>query len=440
MSFVFVLNQDGSPLDPCPPARARRLLTAGRAVVDRLYPFTIRLRAAVADPSTSTYQLKVKPGSRYTGLGIVRGDGRVVWAGEIIHRSEQIRLRMTWRKLLRQWRRQRHTRYRKHRYHNRRRAANWLPPSLNHRVLTTLTQARRLCQRCPIAALAIEATPYDEALLRDPSRAVYTQGSLSGYEIRAYLLERDGRQCAYCRRGDVPLQIEHLIPRIRGGSSRLPNLTLACGPCNLKKGSRTAAEFGFPHLHQSIRTAAHQQRSQDKVRPALLRALQPLGLPIEIGTSGQTRYHRVRLGLGLHRIPWLDALCVGASTPEHLDLRGISPLYMRAVGHGSRQMVRNRNTRYRGHRARQRRRDGWQSGDIVVAQVPRGRFAGAHRGRLVMRFGKAKRFGLRVGAQLIDVYAKNLRRLHRADGYDYAFRLGEGGTAAAGDARAEPEA
>ena len=47
---------------------------------------------------------------------------------------------------------------------------------------------------------------------------------------------------------DVPLQIEHLTPRARGGSNRVSNLTLACEPCNVKKGTQTAAEFGFPDL------------------------------------------------------------------------------------------------------------------------------------------------------------------------------------------------
>ncbi|MER6177105.1 RRXRR domain-containing protein, partial [Streptosporangium sp. NPDC001681] len=39
---VFVLDARGHPLDPCHPARARRLPAAGRAVVVRHTPFVIR--------------------------------------------------------------------------------------------------------------------------------------------------------------------------------------------------------------------------------------------------------------------------------------------------------------------------------------------------------------------------------------------------------------
>ena len=44
VSRVFVLDRRGDPLMPCHPARARKLLDKGRAVVVRLHPFTIRLR------------------------------------------------------------------------------------------------------------------------------------------------------------------------------------------------------------------------------------------------------------------------------------------------------------------------------------------------------------------------------------------------------------
>ena len=39
----------------------------------------------------------------------------------------------------------------------------------------------------------------------------------------------------------MPLQIEHLIPLVAGGTSAEDNLWLACPRCNLHKGSRTHA-------------------------------------------------------------------------------------------------------------------------------------------------------------------------------------------------------
>jgi len=81
----------------------------------------------------------------------------------------------------------------------------------------------------------------------------YQQGELAGYEVREYLLEKWGRKCAYSARTNLPLQVEHIIPRSRGGSDLVSNLTLACGGCNQRKGQRTAAEFGFPELEQQAK-------------------------------------------------------------------------------------------------------------------------------------------------------------------------------------------
>ena len=74
----------------------------------------------------------------------------------------------------------------------------------------------------------------------------YQQGELHGYEVREYLLEKFNRTCVYCGVRDVPMEVEHIVPKTRGGSNRVSNLTLSCRPCNQKKGNQTAAEFGYP--------------------------------------------------------------------------------------------------------------------------------------------------------------------------------------------------
>src|SRR5258706_7569632 len=56
--MVFVVDVEKRPLDPCHPARARALLTAGKAAVWRHYPFTLILRRAV--PQAQPHPLRVK--------------------------------------------------------------------------------------------------------------------------------------------------------------------------------------------------------------------------------------------------------------------------------------------------------------------------------------------------------------------------------------------
>ncbi len=72
MSRVFVISSDGHPLDPCHPARARQVLTQGKAAVFRRYPFTIILKNRTAAGSvTHPHRVKLDPGSKTTGIAVV---------------------------------------------------------------------------------------------------------------------------------------------------------------------------------------------------------------------------------------------------------------------------------------------------------------------------------------------------------------------------------
>lgn len=417
--MVFVLSSDGQPLDPCHEARARKLLKTGRAAIWKRYPFTIRLKdRTVAESVTLAHRLKIDPGSVTTGLAIVQeGTKRVVFAAELTHRGKQIREQLLARRGVRRSRRQRTTRYRKPRFANRRRQRGWLAPSLQHRVRTTLTWVRRLARLCPITALSMELVRFDTQLMQDAeiSGVAYQQGELAGYEIREYLLEKWGRTCAYCGQEHVPLQIEHLVPRQRGGSNRVSNLTIACELCNQRKGSQTAAEFGYPHLMAQARQPLNDAAAVNATRWALYRALSALDLPLETGSGGRTKWNRTRQGLA--KAHWADAASVGASTPDHLTLAFASVLLIAAKGHGTRQMC---GTNAAGipirHKRRQKRWYGFQTGDLARAVVPGGKYAGVHVGRVTIR----SRPSFRLNG--IDVHPKYLTLLQRADGYAYTQR------------------
>jgi uncharacterized protein YdaU (DUF1376 family) len=63
--------------------------------------------------------------------------------------------------------------------------------------------------------------------------------------FRDLVLERDGNACVYCGASDIPLQLDHIIPRSRGGSDVPENLAACCKPCNTSKGARTPEEWGI---------------------------------------------------------------------------------------------------------------------------------------------------------------------------------------------------
>ena len=85
----FVLDERKKPLMPCSEKRARQLLEKCRAVVHRLFPFTIRLKDRV-DGETQPVRIKVDPGSKTTGVAVVREHGErqhVLHLAEIKHRG-----------------------------------------------------------------------------------------------------------------------------------------------------------------------------------------------------------------------------------------------------------------------------------------------------------------------------------------------------------------
>jgi 5-methylcytosine-specific restriction endonuclease McrA len=246
VSNVFVLDSKKLPLSPVHPGRARILLSSGKAAVYKRYPFTIILRMAIEHPEVQPLRIKIDPGSKTTGLAIVNdATGDVVFAAQLQHRGQAIKKALESRRVVRRGRRQRKTRYRKPRWQNRKRRTAWLPPSLESRIHNVITWVQRLRRLAPITAISQELVKFDRQHLDNPeiSGVEYQQGTLAGYEVREYLLWKWDRQCAYCGKKDVPLQVEHIHPRAYGGTNRVSNLCLACEKCNLAKGKQDIRVF-----------------------------------------------------------------------------------------------------------------------------------------------------------------------------------------------------
>ncbi len=68
---------------------------------------------------------------------------------------------------------------------------------------------------------------------------------------RRNVLKRDGYKCVYCGRGDLPLTVDHIIPKAKGGMDTWENLVCACTKCNNKKGNRTPHEAEMKMLHKA---------------------------------------------------------------------------------------------------------------------------------------------------------------------------------------------
>ncbi len=414
---VAVIDQNRRPLAPTSAVRARLLLKEGKAAVFRRAPFTIILKRVVEE-QVPDLRLKLDPGSRKTGVAIVnQGSGQVVFAAEIEHRGEAIKQALAARRAIRCSRRSRKTRYRKPRFLNRRRPEGWLPPSLKSRISNIETWVNRLARLYPISGLSMELVKFDTQLLENPdiSGIEYQQGELAGYEVREYLLEKWGRKCAYCSKTDIPLQIEHIIPESRGGSDRVSNLTVACAGCNQRKGTRTAAEFGFPEIEQQVKEPLKDAAALNATRWALLERLKGFGLPVETGSGGLTKYNRTMRDLP--KAHWIDAACVGKSTPAQVVVDGVIPLEIKATGHNTRQMCRMDKYGFPRTSAKGPRTvKGFRTGDMVEANVRSGKKIGCYVGRVAVRSSGS--FNVKTAAGTIQgISHRYCRVIHKADGY-----------------------
>lgn len=419
--MVFVLDKRKKPLMPCSEKRARLLLERGRAVIHRLHPFTIRLKDRLLEESVlRPIGLKLDPGSKVTGVAVVRReettDGpwdHALHLAEIAHRGDAVRERMQKRAGYRRRRRNTNLRYRAPRFNNRRRADGWLPPSLRSRMANVLAWANRYRCWAPVTFVEVETVRFDAQALQDPeiSGVEYQRGELFGYEVREYLLEKWGRRCAYCGAENVPLELEHIIPKSRGSTDRVSNLALACRACNQAKGNRTAEEFGHPEVQAMAKVPLKDVAAVNATRYAVLNGLRAMGLEVRSWTGGRTKWNRERFGLP--KTHALDALCVG-------DIAGVSGwhvpvLEIKALGHG--QRCRTNVDAYgfpRGYRMRSKTVRGFRTGDLVRAEVPRGKRLGVHIGCVAVRASGSFRVG-----KVDGISWRYCRLLQRADGYGY---------------------
>jgi 5-methylcytosine-specific restriction endonuclease McrA len=429
MSQVFVLDTTKQPLNPVHPGRARLLLKQGKAAVYRRYPFTLILKRAVEQPHLEPLRVKLDPGSKTTGIALVNdASGEVVWAAELLHRGEQIKRALGKRRVARRSRRQRKTRYRKPRFTNRRKRTGMLPPSLESRVCNVLTWVLRLLRLCPLHAISQELVRFDTQALDTPAieGVEYQQGTLAGYEVRAYVLLKWNHQCAYCDGRSVPLELDHLHPRSKLGSNRVSNLVAACKPCNQRKGNQDVRDFLKGQPERLARILAQAKRplrdaaAVNATRWALYERLKAFGLPVECGSGGLTKFNRITRDLP--KTHWLDAACVGRSTPEHLVIKNVVPLRITATGHGSRQRcLMDKHGFPRTKPKGAKRVKGFQTGDLVRAVVTSGTKQGTYVGKVAVRTRGVFNIQTAQGT-VTDIHYRFCTLVARSDGYRYHSR------------------
>ncbi len=299
--FVYVRNQNEQPLMPCTPAKARKLLKAGRAKVSSWCPFTIQLLWE-CEEWVQEVVLGIDKGSHFTGFSCT-SKGQILLSGEIHHRLD-VKGKMDARRAHRRNRRSRKW-YRPARFNNRAssKRSGRLPSSIKTNVEEVIRVVRQI--PLPISHIVIENVQVDIARLNNPTLrgSQYQDPTRLDENLRIACLMRDGYQCQHCGKRCCRLEAHHLMYREQGGKDTLANLLTLCEACHhkLHEGKITLKVTGVSgHLDQ---IAGRTMQGKSYLH-AILGAHTPLSTLFGYQTA------TLRKARGLPKNHDADALCI----------------------------------------------------------------------------------------------------------------------------------
>jgi hypothetical protein len=233
--MVYVQDIDGKPMMPTTRhGKVRRLLKANKATIVNLCPFTIQLTYKSTDHKQPV-TLGIDAGAKHIGFSATT-EKEELFACETILRTDIVDLLST-RSQNRRTRRSR-LRYRKPKFNNRvfSKKKGWVAPSVKQRIDSHLNEVNEIHKILPITKIVIEAAQFDTHKMKNPniSGIDYQNGEQLGFwNVREYVLFRDGHKCSYCKgkSKDLILNIHHIESRKTGGDSP-SNLITLCETCH----------------------------------------------------------------------------------------------------------------------------------------------------------------------------------------------------------------
>ena len=435
---VLVVGQDRKPCMPCNPARARKLLKAGKAKILRYFPFVIQLN--YSPTGVQEVDIKVDQGTRTTGISLnilTQRGWRTVWAMHLIHHPDEIKASLLKRKAQRRGRRSRNTRYRQPRFNNRKRKEGWFAPSLMTNVINIRTWVKRLTKYTPVTKITVEDVKFDTQLLEDPtiSGKQYQYGTLYRTELREHTLWKYNYTCSYCGIKNIPLTDDHIVPRVprlpgrKPGSDRPENQTAACRPCNEKKSNYTVEEFAellglkggakaFPLLNNQTREEKNLQAAGfiNSLRFKIIKEIEKeTKIKVDLGSGGKTKFNREKQQYP--KIHWVDASCIGINGEKVFLNPNMQVYEVWACSRNARRMRQPDSFGFpKGKTKESSSFHGIRTGDIGKAVVTKGKNKGTWIGRIAIRNTGTFKVGKKDG-----INYKKIKIIQKKDGYSYNF-------------------
>ena len=249
MRDVFVMANDGTRLMPTSRYRARKLLSAGKAMIYKYFPFTIQLQYE-SEKNVQPIELCMDTGSEHIGISVKSEKHEYVHAqyDNLSDEKKKHQDCLTYRRT-----RRNRLRYRQPRFNNRRRNDGWLAPTVLHKKDNHVRLFQMYADVCPIGSAMLEVGQFDTAAFqaaeegRTLSGVDYQRGARYQLaNLREAVFVRDNYTCRICKKSisdGVILHAHHIIPRSAGGTNRLNNLLTVCHRCHTSKNHKPGGKL-----------------------------------------------------------------------------------------------------------------------------------------------------------------------------------------------------
>ena len=270
----------------------------------------------------------------------------------------------------------------------------------------------------------IESVSFDVAQMTSNTKLWgnnYQQGNLYQNKLRSFIFNRSNGKCVYC--GAKATEIDHVIPKAKGGTNSSYNLVASCKSCNQMKSNKTLKEFGKimnkDYSHLKPKRLPKDAAIVQIARNYMVKEITKLVSDTTIYDAWLTKYNRDSLGLPKQH--YYDALSVG-EVPSKFNFLTDKILTISAKGRGSRQMCSMDKYGFPRTSAKASKSvKGFQTGDIVKAVVTKGSKQGEYLGRVAVR--SRGYFNIQTKTQVVQgIGFEYCHIVQRSNGYSYDYK------------------
>lgn len=323
--YSFVLDANGTKLDPTIVQNAWKLIRQKKAKLVSKFPMVVQLNKVVENPNKNEIRCGIDDGAVHVGIALVqkcKTKNKVLFRGTIEQRKDVKKL-IEQRRGYRKYHRH-HKRHRPKRFNNRvsSRRSDRLPPSIKQKKQAIIRVIDRFLHWISISSYWLEDVKVDIRALTDgykPYKWQYQKSNRLDENLRKAAILRDNNKCKMCGKANCRLEVHHITPRRLDGRDILSNLITLCEKCHEKTYER---EMDFAEMFYSmidgkdipmLKHASHVMQGKTWLQNELKRRGE---LHLTIGADTANK----RIDWGVEKTHSNDAICITDLIPNSVEL------------------------------------------------------------------------------------------------------------------------